>query len=81
MTYFSVVIMLLTLIRMYDMVAGLLTKKFLFLIQNAKDGVLDLNKTAEMLDVCFPYFLVFSFNDSVIVCLDEFHKEFELIIF
>ncbi|RDX72234.1 Transcription factor E2FC, partial [Mucuna pruriens] len=31
--------------------AGLLTKKFVSLIQDAKDGTLDLNKTAEVLEV------------------------------
>ena len=31
--------------------AGLLTKKFVSLIQDAKDGTLDLNKTAEILEV------------------------------
>ena len=32
-------------------VAGLLTKKFVSLIEEAKDGTLDLNKTAEILEV------------------------------
>ena len=35
----------------YDSSLGLLTKKFVSLIQNAKDGTLDLNKTAEVLEV------------------------------
>lgn len=37
--------------------AGLLTKKFISLIQEATDGILDLNKTADLLAVRFPYFL------------------------
>ncbi|XP_061373290.1 transcription factor E2FC-like [Gastrolobium bilobum] len=35
----------------YDSSLGLLTKKFVSLIKNAKDGTLDLNKTAEILEV------------------------------
>ncbi|WJX36027.1 hypothetical protein P8452_23947 [Trifolium repens] len=35
----------------YDSSLGLLTKKFVSLIQDAKDGTLDLNKTAEVLEV------------------------------
>ncbi|CAJ1973223.1 unnamed protein product [Sphenostylis stenocarpa] len=35
----------------YDSSLGLLTKKFVSLIQDAKDGTLDLNKTAEILEV------------------------------
>ncbi|KAL5060455.1 hypothetical protein RYX36_032059 [Vicia faba] len=35
----------------YDSSLGLLTKKFVSLIQNSKDGTLDLNKTAEVLEV------------------------------
>ncbi|KAF7817641.1 tRNA (adenine(58)-N(1))-methyltransferase non-catalytic subunit trm6 [Senna tora] len=35
----------------YDSSLGLLTKKFVSLIQEAKDGTLDLNKTAEILEV------------------------------
>ncbi|KAL2346250.1 hypothetical protein Fmac_000250 [Flemingia macrophylla] len=35
----------------YDSSLGLLTKKFVGLIQDAKDGTLDLNKTAEILEV------------------------------
>ncbi|CAN1163345.1 Transcription factor E2FC [Linum perenne] len=35
----------------YDSSLGLLTKKFVKLIQEAKDGTLDLNKTAEVLEV------------------------------
>ncbi|KAJ6392280.1 hypothetical protein OIU77_026101 [Salix suchowensis] len=35
----------------YDSSLGLLTKKFVKLIQEAQDGTLDLNKTAEMLEV------------------------------
>ncbi|CAJ2642957.1 transcription factor E2FC-like isoform X2 [Trifolium pratense] len=35
----------------YDSSLGLLTKKFVTLIQDAKDGTLDLNKTAEVLEV------------------------------
>ncbi|CAI0435279.1 unnamed protein product [Linum tenue] len=35
----------------YDSSLGLLTKKFVKLIQEAKDGTLDLNKTAEVLQV------------------------------
>ncbi|XP_027356990.1 transcription factor E2FC-like [Abrus precatorius] len=35
----------------YDSSLGLLTKKFVSLIQDAKDGTLDLNKTAETLEV------------------------------
>ncbi|KAM7521203.1 hypothetical protein LguiB_020165 [Lonicera macranthoides] len=35
----------------YDSSLGLLTKKFIRLIQEAKDGILDLNNTAEVLDV------------------------------
>lgn len=31
---------------------GLLTKKFLSLIQEAEDGTLDLNHTAKLLQVC-----------------------------
>lgn len=33
------------------LLAGLLTKKFVSLVQEAKDGTLDLNKTAEILEV------------------------------
>ena len=36
----------------YDSSLGLLTKKFLELMQTAPDGVLDLNKAAEALSVC-----------------------------
>jgi hypothetical protein len=32
---------------------GLLTKKFINLLQGAEDGTLDLNKAAETLEVCF----------------------------
>ncbi|XP_043809410.1 transcription factor E2FC isoform X2 [Manihot esculenta] len=35
----------------YDSSLGLLTKKFVQLIQDAKDGTLDLNRTADMLEV------------------------------
>ncbi|GAV63601.1 E2F_TDP domain-containing protein, partial [Cephalotus follicularis] len=35
----------------YDSSLGLLTRKFINLIQDAKDGTLDLNKTAEVLEV------------------------------
>ncbi|CAL5332156.1 unnamed protein product [Camellia sinensis] len=35
----------------YDSSLGLLTKKFISLIQEAKDGTLDLNKTADVLEV------------------------------
>ncbi|KAG4391870.1 hypothetical protein GLYMA_04G024800v4 [Glycine max] len=35
----------------YDSSLGLLTKKFVSLIQDAKDGTLDLNRTAEILEV------------------------------
>ncbi|XP_014500615.1 transcription factor E2FC [Vigna radiata var. radiata] len=35
----------------YDSSLGLLTKKFVSLIQDARDGTLDLNKTAEILEV------------------------------
>ncbi|XP_051139593.1 transcription factor E2FC-like isoform X2 [Andrographis paniculata] len=35
----------------YDSSLGLLTKKFIKLIQEAKDGTLDLNRTAEILEV------------------------------
>ncbi|XP_012571399.1 transcription factor E2FC isoform X2 [Cicer arietinum] len=35
----------------YDSSLGLLTKKFVSLIQDAKDGTLDLNQTAEVLEV------------------------------
>ncbi|KAJ7966859.1 Transcription factor [Quillaja saponaria] len=35
----------------YDSSLGLLTKKFVSLIQDAKDGTLDLNKSAEVLEV------------------------------
>ena len=42
------------------MVAGLLTKKFISLIHEAKDGTLDLNKTADILEVCLRSILIFS---------------------
>lgn len=42
---------------MYYVLAGLLTKKFIKLIKEASDGTLDLNKTADLLAVCFPCFL------------------------
>lgn len=41
------------------MVAGLLTKKFISLIHEAKDGTLDLNKTADVLEVWFGSILKF----------------------
>ena len=40
-----------TISKGFNSVAGLLTKKFVKLIQEAKDGTLDLNKTAEVLEV------------------------------
>lgn len=46
----------------YMLLAGLLTKKFISLIQEAKDGTLDLNRTADVLEVfkqCFLYFPIF----------------------
>ena len=36
----------------YDSSLGLLTKKFVQLVEAAPDGVLDLNKAAESLNVC-----------------------------
>ena len=36
---------------MFSHIAGLLTRKFINLIQDAKDGTLDLNRTAEVLEV------------------------------
>lgn len=39
---------------------GLLTKKFINLIKRAEDGILDLNKAAETLEVSiFPYKYMF----------------------
>lgn len=35
----------------YDTSLGLLTKKFIYLLRESKDGVLDLNWAAEVLDV------------------------------
>lgn len=35
----------------YDSYTGLLTKKFINLIKHAEDGILDLNKAAETLEV------------------------------
>lgn len=43
---------------MFNVVAGLLTKKFISLIHEAKDGTLDLNKTADVLEVCFGSILI-----------------------
>ena len=37
--------------HLYNLI-GLLTKKFISLLQQAEDGTLDLNKAADMLEVC-----------------------------
>ena len=37
----------------YDSHSGLLTKKFINLIKHAEDGILDLNKAADTLEVLF----------------------------
>ena len=37
--------------KSYDSHSGLLTKKFINLIKRAEDGILDLNKAAETLEV------------------------------
>lgn len=42
--------------------AGLLTRKFVNLIQEAKDGTLDLNHTAEVLEVKQSAFQPFHFK-------------------
>ena len=40
--------------KIYQKFSGLLTKKFVNLIKHAEDGILDLNKAAETLEVnCF----------------------------
>lgn len=41
--------------NLYKNVTGLLTKKFIHLLKRAEDGILDLNKAAETLQVRFLY--------------------------
>jgi len=41
--------------NLYKNFTGLLTKKFIHLLKRAEDGILDLNKAAETLQVHFLY--------------------------
>lgn len=45
----------LNMTKVYQKFTGLLTKKFINLIKRAEDGILDLNKAAETLEVLFLY--------------------------
>lgn len=40
---------------------GLLTKKFINLLKHAQDGILDLNKAAETLEVSFGFLQITSY--------------------
>lgn len=53
----------------YDSSLGMLTKKFIQLINKADDGVLDLNHAADMLQVCVP-----QMKGLIIACVEDVHQ-------
>lgn len=60
----------------YDSSLGLLTKKFVQLVEAAPDGVLDLNKAAESLNVSCILGIGNEAADSTYV----YHRQFTLIV-
>lgn len=59
--FFTIIIFF---IGVFIIVSGLLTKKFINLIKQAEDGILDLNKAADTLEVTYPFNLYPIFKTS-----------------
>lgn len=59
-----------------DSHSGLLTKKFINLIKHAEDGVLDLNKAADTLEVPSLHFTV----DTTYACMMKFYQLTDLLL-